>query len=237
MIFVLSTIDLISSTSALLSQWWLNRSIYYIWLLARNESIAWACCFAHSLWSFTKRADNLVSKERFWSYLIITILVVCLWTFSIGKLEGLRDLPATISYSVPSVVGVLICSSYYILLYVTLRRQTSSSIIFELLRFPLILICCNVYFVTFFFSDRDGEDPWWIKMWEVCFNLQGLFNALAYALAIKMWDKSKEKCRRRKSNMNELSDALANRTTEFTSNETPPPSFVIYWDFSFLFCN
>ena len=227
MVFVLSAIDLISSTSALIMSWWLNPVIYFIWFISRNQSIAWTCCFTHSLWVSYQKTIKLEVQEPFWIYLFTSILMVCLWSYSMGEIEALRNLSAKYSYSIPSVIGVVFCSYYYVKLYISLRKETSSSMILELLRFPLILICCNAYFFAFFISGISENEPWWLNICEICFNMQGLLNALVYALAINIWHTLKEKCRKKGPATNELSDSLIMKRKDFRASSTVVSSFTI----------
>ena len=222
-VLVLSVVDFISSTTALYSLWKLNIIMYYIWLVSRNQSIAWVCCFTHSLWSSYKRTVKLGAYEFFWRYLLISILVACIWTFSFGKIQALQILPPMVAYAVPSVIGVVFCSFYCGLLYIKLPSDYSNTIL-ELLRFPLILIFCNGYFLVFFFSERSGNNPWWITIWEICFNLQGLFNAFASALGVDLWHTIKEKLRRRRHSQEEDLEFMRTSTSELA---TYYPSFVI----------
>ena len=205
MVLVLSVFDIILSMGNFIGGVFEigdTTATLIIFLFGWNGAIIWPCCIAHCLLLTLKRLDETIPDQFFLRYLIISIISPALWT-AIGLALSLIQVKSNptfdlniISYLTPPLLGSLFCFICYFLVVRQLRRFRAGNF-FEMLLYPLILILCNLPYSLIFLRVlilEQYDRPWWVQLFEVLFNLQGLLNAFAYGLSKRIRTGYKEKC-------------------------------------------
>ena len=170
-------------------------------------SLAWTCCFAHSLWYSLNIGEAIIKDSLFKIYAWISsaaalvIGAVAVFTRfrqiddglkickhvhgSNGYLADIGDFLVLVS---PAVISILICSICYILVIKKLK-DWGARMYLELLLYPIILLICYCPLaILAVYTRYSGYQPS-ETLYAICnglFSAQGFLNAFAYGLSRKV---------------------------------------------------
>lgn len=183
-------------------------------------SLAWTCCFAHSLYVTLKQENieqyfkkyNLVS---FFAAIGLGLLAITIRFQDLDeethtcwpkRAEGLFDWAFIIMILTPTAVSVVYCTVCYSSV-ISKIREFGGKVHRELLLYPLIMIICFTPFTAlrmYIQITQSNYGPFWLELASISLaNSQGLLNAFAYGLSGTLKGGCKAICRKRSNSMDQ----------------------------------
>ena len=253
MIVWLSLMDFIYNTVGILQTVSVENSLIcqvqsFAVSIGYGGSLAWSCCFAHSLYINFKKDDIRAVATFYKRYVKICILIaIMLATVSLvirpteidndshtcwpKRKENSIDWAFVSLEFIPSTTAAIYCLICYFYVIKKVRRF-GGRMYLELLVYPLIMIVCYSPFNIlrlYVQITGVGHGPFWWELSSIVFaNSQGIFNALAYGLSGTLKGGCQRFCQRK----NGVSDDSNQHSISAIDTEFPQPSGNLYHNFS-----